>query len=105
NDPDRVFVIPLTSEMDRVTPGKVRVYETRDRGAEWRPLTKGLPQQGAYLTILRQAFGSDAADPLGLFFGATSGDVFASGDGGESWHAAAAHLPPVLSVRLGRWSP
>jgi hypothetical protein len=64
-------------------------------------LTSGLPQKDAYLTILRQAFGTDANDPLGLFFGATSGDVFGSADGGESWYSAARHLPPVLSVRMG----
>ena len=33
-----------------------------------------------------------------LYFGATSGAVFGSGDAGESWFDAAAHLPPVLSV-------
>ena len=102
-DPDRAFVIPLVSEMDRVTvEGRVRVYETCDRGASWRALTAGLPQKDAYLTILRQAFCADGDDPLGLFFGATSGDVFASVDGGESWLGAARHLPPVLSVRMGR---
>lgn len=102
-DPDRAFVIPLGSELDRVTPeGKVRVYETRDRGASWRALSKGLPQKDAYLTTLRQAFCGDGNDPLSLFFGATSGDVFGSADGGESWFAAARHLPPVLSVRMGR---
>jgi hypothetical protein len=103
DDPDRAFVIPLGSELDRVTlEGKVRVYETRDRGASWRALSNGLPQKDAYLTILRQAFCADGNDPLGLFFGATSGDVFGSADGGESWFAAARHLPPVLSVRMGR---
>ena len=59
-------------------------------------------QKDAYLTILRQSFCADGNDPLGLFFGATSGDVFASVDEGESWLAAARHLPPVLSVRMGR---
>jgi hypothetical protein len=103
SDPDRAFVIPLGSEMDRVTrEGKVRVYETRDRGRSWQALTEGLPQKDAYLTILRQAFCTDGNDPLGLFFGATSGDVFGSFDGGGSWFAAARHLPPVLSVRMGR---
>ncbi|MGH2770786.1 MAG: WD40/YVTN/BNR-like repeat-containing protein, partial [Actinomycetota bacterium] len=76
-DPDRAFVIPLVSDLDRVTPeGKVRVYETLDRGASWRALTKGLPQRDAYLTILRQAFCGNGNHPLGRFFGATSGDVF-----------------------------
>ena len=102
-DPDRAFVIPLVSEMDRVTPeGKVRVYETHDRGATWQALSDGLPQKDAYLTILRQAFCGDGNDPLGLFFGATSGDVFGSADGGRSWFHATHHLPPVLSVRMGR---
>jgi photosystem II stability/assembly factor-like uncharacterized protein len=101
NNPDRAFVIPLTADLDRVTPeGKVRVYETRDRGASWQALGNGLPQQDAYLTILRQAFGHDGQDPLGLYFGAESGEVFGSADGGQSWTTVAEHLPPVTSVRV-----
>jgi hypothetical protein len=101
-DPDRAFVIPMISDHDRVTPeGRVRVYETRDRGASWRPLSEGLPQEDAYLTILRQAFCHDGADPLGLYFGATSGELFGSAEGGASWTTLARRLPPVLSVRAG----
>jgi photosystem II stability/assembly factor-like uncharacterized protein len=99
-NPDRAFVIPLVADLDRVTPeGRVRVYETADRGESWRPLEKGLPQRDAYLTILRQAFCHDGGDPLGLYFGATSGEVFGSADGGETWTTVAEHLAPVLSVR------
>ena len=102
NDPDRAFVIPLTADLDRITPGgRVRVYETRDRGESWQALTSGLPQRDAYLTILRQAFGHDGRDPLGLYFGATSGEVFGSADGGATWNTVASRLPPVLSVRCG----
>jgi photosystem II stability/assembly factor-like uncharacterized protein len=100
-DPDRAFVIPLNSDGDRVTPeGKVRVFETRDRGETWWPLTEGLPQDDAYLTILRQAFGHDGKSPLGLYFGAESGEVFGSADGGATWATVADHLPPVYSVRV-----
>jgi photosystem II stability/assembly factor-like uncharacterized protein len=100
NDPDRAFVIPLTADTDRITPdGKVRVFETKDRGETWWPLTDGLPQDGAYLTILRQAFCHDRRSPLGLYFGAESGEVFGSADGGETWRTVAGHLAPVLSVR------
>ena len=99
-DPDRAYVIPLVADVDRVTPeGKVRVYETDDRGASWEALTEGLPQEDAYLTVLRQAFGHDGGDPLGLYFGAESGEVFGSADGGQTWRLVTDHLPPVYSVR------
>lgn len=100
NDPDRAFVIPLTADVDRVTPdGRVRVFETKDRGETWLPQGEGLPHENAYLTILRQAFGHDGGLPLGLYFGAESGEVFGSADGGATWTTATRHLPPVLSVR------
>jgi hypothetical protein len=99
-DPDSAYVIPLNSDQDRVTAeGHVRVYETRDAGSTWTARTSGLPQDG-YLTILRQAFSQDGRDPLGLYFGATSGEVFGSVDSGASWSLVARDLAPVLSVRV-----
>ena len=99
-DPDSAYVIPLVADMDRVTPeGRVRVYETRDAGASWTPRGDGLPPEHAYLTILREAFDwAGEGEALELYFGATSGGVFGSGDAGASWFDAATHLPPVLSV-------
>jgi photosystem II stability/assembly factor-like uncharacterized protein len=100
-DPDSAYVIPLVGAEDRTTPGgAVTVWETRDAGSSWAPRTNGLPQGDAYLTVLREAFDSAKAGPtLELYFGATSGDVFGSGDAGASWSAVAEHLPPVYSVR------
>ena len=101
DDPDSAYVIPLTADLDRVTPdGRVRVYETRDAGASWTARGDGLPAENAYLTILRQAFAREGSGPgMGLYFGATSGDVFGSGDAGATWFTAASKLPPVHSVR------
>ena len=63
-DPDSAFVIPMISDGDRVTvDGKVRVFGTRDAGDTWTALAAGLPQEDAYLTILRQAFGAEGEGP------------------------------------------
>jgi photosystem II stability/assembly factor-like uncharacterized protein len=101
-DPDSAFVIPLVADMDRTTPdGRVRVYETRDGGAHWSARGDGLPAEHAYLTVLRQAFSrAGEGDTLQLYFGATSGDVFGSGDAGATWATAATRLPPVFSVSV-----
>ena len=40
-----------------------------------------------------------AADPVGVYFGTRSGEVYASRDEGDSWSSVAAHLPDVLCVR------
>ncbi len=100
SDPDSAYVIPLSGDFDRVTPdAHVRVYETRDAGSTWNPRGEGLPDHEAYLTVLRRAFDRAGEGPeLQLYFGATSGDVFGSGDAGESWFTAATRLPPVFSV-------
>jgi hypothetical protein len=101
-DPDSAYVIPMVADLDRTTiDGRVRVYETRDAGESWKERGDGLPQQDAYLTILRQAFGSTGeGDAMELYFGATSGAVFGSGDAGGSWFTVAPSLAPVTSVRV-----
>ncbi|HUO87428.1 MAG TPA: exo-alpha-sialidase [Thermoanaerobaculia bacterium] len=101
-DPDRAWVIPLVADVDRVTPeGRVRVYETRDGGVSWQARGEGLPQRDSWLTVLRQAFDGDDREPLGLYFGAESGELFASADAGASWQALAERLPPITSVSVG----
>jgi hypothetical protein len=101
-DPNSAFVIPLRADVDRVTPdGHVRVFETRDAGETWTARTAGLPQDHAYLTVLRLAFdqiGQD--DSLELYFGATSGDVLGSADAGRSWFSASSQLPPIYSLSV-----
>ena len=103
-DADSAYLIPLTADIDRVTPdGRVRVYETRDAGRSWTSRGDGLPHDHAYLTILREAFDRvGGGETLELYFGATSGAVFGSADAGASWFDVATHLPPVLSVSAGQ---
>ena len=80
DDADSAYVIPLVADLDRVTPeGRVRVYETRDAGASWSPRGDGLPAEDAYLTDPAPGVRRDGSgEGMGLYFGATSGDVFGS---------------------------
>jgi photosystem II stability/assembly factor-like uncharacterized protein len=99
-DADSAYVIPLTADMDRVTPdGRMRVYETRDGGASWIEHGEGMPQQDAYLTVLRQAFtGVGEGQSLELYFGTTTGELFGSPDAGATWFTISSLLPPVHSL-------
>jgi hypothetical protein len=99
-DPDSAYVIPLTADVDRVTPGgRVRVFETRDGGETWHGRADGLPQTHAYLTILRLAFDHAVSESaLELYFGSTTGEVFGTADAGAQWFAAAGRLPPIYSL-------
>jgi hypothetical protein len=93
------YVIPLSFEQGRVVPdAKPKVWRTTDGGESWQALSKGLPER-AYLTVLRDAFCHDGADPLGLWWGSRTGHVFHSADEGETWRTAAEALPDVLVVR------
>ncbi len=40
----------------------------------------------------------DTAEPCGIYFGTTGGQVYASRDNGDSWEAIVRDLPAVLSV-------
>jgi len=93
------FAIPLDPSYRCVPDAKCLVWRTRDGGDSWQPLGAGLPQQGAHFTVLRDAFCHDGADPLGLYFGTRTGQVYSSMDEGESWELLVEHLPAVLCVR------
>ncbi len=99
HEPETIYVIPLTSDSERYPPeGKLRVYRSRGGGQEWEALGNGLPQENCYVNILRDAMAVDTADPCGIYFGTTGGQVYASTDDGDSWQTLVRDLPAVLSV-------
>lgn len=99
-DPDMVYVIPEQSSHLRTTvDGKLRVYRSSNGGADWEPLTHGLPQEHAYVTVLREAMDCDGLSPNGVYFGTSSGHLFGSHDNGEHWELIAGFLPRILSVK------
>lgn len=99
-DPDTAWVFPMdgTDVWPRTSPdGRPAVYVTRDAGGTWKRLDYGLPRRG-WLTVKRQAMCVDAADPVGVYFGTTGGEIWASADEGEHWTCIAAHLPEIYSL-------
>ena len=99
-NPDCVYIIPVESDEFRCAcDGRLRVYRTRNSGASWEPLMRGLPQKRAYETVLRDAIAVDALDPAGIFFGTRSGQLFGSCDEGKTWQKILEGLPSVVCVR------
>jgi hypothetical protein len=100
-DPRTAWVFPMdgTEVWPRTSPGgRPAVYATRDAGASWQRLDAGLPREQAWYTVRRQAMTADAHDPVGLYFGTTSGEIWGSADEGASWRCLASHLPLVHAV-------
>jgi photosystem II stability/assembly factor-like uncharacterized protein len=99
-DPDSAWIVPLEADSFRCTPeGKLRVYRTRNAGAQWEAMTEGLPQHDAYETVLRDAMAVDALGSVGVYFGTRNGKLFGSRDDGQSWTALADGLPPIVAVK------
>ncbi len=101
HEPETIYVVPIKSDSEHYPPeGKLRVYRSRTGGNEWEPLTKGLPQRDCYVNVLREAMAVDSLDSCGIYFGTTSGQVFASADAGDNWAPIVEGLPRVLSVEV-----
>ena len=99
NDPETIYVVPIKSDSEHFPlEGRLKVFRSRSGGNEWEALTKGLPQRNCFVNVLRDSMSVDKLDPCGIYFGTTSGEVYGSADGGDSWKPIVEHLPRVLSV-------
>jgi photosystem II stability/assembly factor-like uncharacterized protein len=100
HEPETVYVFPLIADGNRIPPeAKCRVFRSRDAGANWEPLSNGLPHVPSYTPVLRDALTTDSAQQAGLYLGTRDGCVYASADGGDTWTEVVRHLPDVLTVR------
>ena len=103
-DPGTAWVFPMdgTEAWPRTSPGgKPALYVTRNAGETWKRQDKGLPRQQGWFTVRRQCICSDSCEPVGLYFGTTGGELWASRDEGSTWSCVASHLPTILSVEVG----
>ena len=100
-DDNTVWVFPMDGQTvwPRTSPeGKPAAYVTHNGGKSWKRLDDGLPGKQAWWTVKRQAMTADAQDPVGLYFGTTSGELWMSRREGKRWTCIAQHLPEIYSV-------
>jgi hypothetical protein len=94
-----IYTLPLVGAEFRCVPeGKLRVFRSRNGGRKWNALTRGLPQEKVFVSVMREGMATDRRDPAGVYFGTNTGKIFASRDEGDSWDTLADNLPPVYSV-------
>jgi photosystem II stability/assembly factor-like uncharacterized protein len=101
-DPETVWVFPMDggTVWPRTSPeGKPAAYVSRNGGNSWKRLDGGLPKS-AWYTVKRQAMAADQHNPVGLYFGTTSGELWATRNEGEKWAPVASHLPEIYSVEV-----
>ena len=99
-DGDTAWFVPGIKDEQRIpVDARLVVTRTRDGGATFDVLGKGLPATFAYDLVFRHAL---AVAPDGtLALGTTTGNVFVSRDRGDSWTCVSHHLPPVHAVTFG----
>jgi photosystem II stability/assembly factor-like uncharacterized protein len=99
-DPETGWVIPLSHpEEGRYAPGgSLGVWRTNDSGDSWHRHGDGLPQENAFVGVFREAMAVDRLDPVGVFFGTSTGQLYGSVDEGETWSVVAENLPPIWGV-------
>ncbi|HST25428.1 MAG TPA: hypothetical protein VLJ76_05525 [Gaiellaceae bacterium] len=101
HDRDTFYVVPLDGGHGRLMPdGHAAVWRTRDAGSSWQRLDNGLPHSEAHVGVLREGMAIDSDDSPGLYFGTSTGQVFASADEGDSWSEIANYLPAISSVEV-----
>jgi len=99
-DPNMAWFVPGVKDECRVpVDGKLVVTRTRDGGETFESLSEGLPSSDCYDIVFRHALDIDASGDR-LAMGSTTGSLWISEDGGDSWQTVSTHLPPIHCVRF-----
>jgi hypothetical protein len=101
DDADTAWFVPAKADECRVpVDGALVVNRTRDGGRTFETLRKGLPTAHCYDLIYRHGLAL-GADGRTLLVGSTTGGLWGSADGGDSWQCVSSTLPPIYAVRIG----
>jgi len=100
-DADTAWFVPAIKDEKRVpVDAAMVVNRTRDGGRSFESLRQGLPQKDCYDLVHRHGLAVDDSG-ASLLMGSTTGNLWASDDGGDHWLSVSTHLPPIHAVRFG----
>ena len=102
---DTAWFVPAVKDECRIpVDNKLVVNRTVDGGDSFQALSTGLPQEPSYDLIYRHCLEVDT-DGRTLMMGSTSGNLWASADGGESWQTLSTNLAEIHCIRFTRQTP
>ncbi len=99
-DAQTAWFAPAIADDQRIpVDGRFVVTRTRDGGQSFDVLSEGLPSGKSWDLVYRHAL---AVDDTGerLAMGSTTGNLWVTENGGDSWDLVSAHLPPVAVVQF-----
>lgn len=100
-DGDTAWFAPAVADMQRVPVGAaLAVNRTSDGGKTFTTLRAGLPQERCYDLVYRHGL-AVADDGRTLLMGSTTGGLWVTENGGDSWHTVSMNLPPIHAVCFG----
>jgi photosystem II stability/assembly factor-like uncharacterized protein len=99
-NPDVAWFVPAQKDERRIpVQESLHALRTRDGGSTFEELRNGLPQAQSFDLIYRHSLVVDESGDT-LFFGSTTGNLYQTPDGGESWSTLSNHLPPIYALTL-----
>lgn len=100
-DPDLAWSAPLVKDECRVpVDGRMVVARTRDGGASWEGVGRGLPEKDSFAVVYRHGLECHPEEAV-LALATTTGALWISEDLGDSWDLVSADLAPIYCVRFG----
>jgi hypothetical protein len=96
--PGRAYFVRLDGEA-RTTAGHFQVEEWNDQKRRWRNLLSPKDFPGNF-GVQREGIATDTLDSPGIYVGTTTGQLFVSPNGGNSWKLIPFQFPGIHSVSV-----
>jgi hypothetical protein len=101
-DENTAWFVPGVNDECRIpVEAQLAVTRTRDGGKTFDVLRNGLPQSHAYDIVFRHGMDIDETGDR-LAIGSSTGGLWISENGGETWECVSTNLPQIYCVRFAK---